>query len=173
MVSLIVAYSKNRVIGVQGKMPWHLVADLVHLKKLTLGNVVILGKNSYESMVWYYNRSNRPMPGKKYIVLTRDKAYKPEREDAVAALSIDEAMQIASETESPEVFVIGGGEVFKNTLPLASKIYATEIDATIEGDTYFPEIDSSDWRKTNTEPREADEKNNFAYSFVTYERVGK
>ena len=94
-VSIIVAMDEKRGIGKENKIPWHIKEDLVHLKSLTLGHVVILGRKSYESMVFYYNRSGNPMPGKLYLVVTRDKNYKPARENAMVAHSLEKALSLA------------------------------------------------------------------------------
>ena len=109
-VSIIAAMDQKRGIGKDNKIPWRIKEDLVHLKGLTLGKIVILGRKSYDSMAWYYNKTGNPMPGKLYIVVTRDKDYKPARENATVVHSLEEAISFArpGRAKLGEVFVIGG-----------------------------------------------------------------
>lgn len=165
MVSLIVAYSKNRVIGRKGDMPWHLPNDLKHFKELTTGKTVVMGSKTFDSIV---QRLGHGLPNRRNVVLSRDPNLK-----AQGAEVTDSVSKALNSKPGEELFVIGGGQVFTLALPYADKIYATEIDAHIEGDVVFPSIDEAEWKQTHTEHHPADEKHNYAYNFVTYERVGK
>lgn len=171
MFSIVVAKAHNNVIGTKNRIPWRVRSDLVHLKNLTKDQVVILGRGSYDSMVWYYDKSGRPMPGKLYVVVTRDEAYAPARQNAVTAHSIDEALSLARQHMSNEAFIIGGAQLYEQMLPYVNRLYITEVDADLPGDAYFPVLNPSEWREVARESHQADEKNEFDYSFVTYERV--
>ncbi|MCK2157039.1 dihydrofolate reductase [Exiguobacterium sp. 17-1] len=129
MISHIVAYTKNRIIGRDNEMPWHLPADLAHFKKTTYGKPVIMGRKTFLSI-------GRPLPGRENIVITRDPNF--HAEGITIWYDLDGLAAFAESAE--EVFLIGGGELFQQTLPLSKRIYATEIDAIIEGDVYYPEI---------------------------------
>ena len=128
MISLIAAMGGNRVIGNNNSMPWRLPKDLAYFKKLTLGNTVVMGRKTFESI-------GKPLAGRKNIILTRDKGYT--REGCLVVHSIEEALkEIKDEQES---FIIGGGEIYSIFLPYANKLYITYIDHEFQGDTYFPE----------------------------------
>lgn len=163
MISLIVAYAANGVIGKQNDLPWYLPADLKRFKRLTSGHTVIMGRRTFESIL---ARLGHPLPDRTNIVLTRNAAY--DSKGALVATDLAEALSKA-ETEE-EVFVIGGSTVFDEALPLADRIYATEIKQNLDGDVFFPEFDKSRWEVTGRESHAADDKNQFAYDFVTYER---
>ena len=173
MFSIVVAKAHNNVIGTKNRIPWRVRSDLVHLKNLTKDQVVILGRGSYDSMVWYYDKSGRPMPGRLYIVVTRDKSYTPARQNAVTAHSVDEALAAARQhlNNEDEAFIIGGAQLYEQMLPYADRLYITEIDAKLPGDAYFPALNPKEWHEVAREPHQADEKNEFDYSFVTYERA--
>lgn len=130
MISLIVAHDKNRVIGYENKMPWHLPGDLQYFKEMTMGKPVIMGRKTFESI-------GRPLPGRRNIVITRNKSYKANGIEVVS--SLDEALQLTK--EDVEVMVIGGEQIFRLALPLADRLYITEIDEEFKGDTYFPEYE--------------------------------
>lgn len=171
MFSIVVAKAHNNVIGTKNRIPWRVRSDLVHLKNLTKDQVVILGRGSYDSMVWYYDKSGRLMPGKLYIVVTRDQKYTPARDNAIVAHSIDEAIKLAREHMHEEAFIIGGAQIYEQLLPFTHRLYITEIDADLPGDAYFPALDATEWQEVARESHQADEKNEFDYSFVTLERV--
>jgi len=166
-ISIIVSMSRNRVIGKGNRLLWRIKADLVRLKNLTLGRTVILGRKTYESMAGYYDRSGRPMPGKMYIVLTHNKQYRPARPNAVAAYSPEEALNISRQEKEEEVFVIGGQQVFEQTLPLAKKLYLTIVDKDFEGDVFFP--DYSDFSKEIF--REEGESDGLKFTFLELEKL--
>ena len=165
-VSIIAAMDQKRGIGKDNKIPWRIKEDLVHLKGLTMGHVVILGRKSYESMVFYYNRTCNPMPGKLYFVVTREKTYVPARENGIAVSSIEEAIAKARETGESETFVIGGQQIFDQTIGLADKLYLTIVDGSFDADTFFP--DYSDFKKVIHE--EHKESEGYKYTFLELER---
>lgn len=159
-LSIIVAMSENGVIGRGNALPWHLPADLKRFKQLTIGHTLIMGRKTFQSI-------GRVLPGRKTIVVTRDPGVSAEGIEV--ASTVEEALQKAG--GDPEIFVVGGGEIFGRMLELADRIYLTLVHAKVEGDTYFPDIDwSQQWREVSHEDHPADEKNAFPYSFRVYER---
>lgn len=163
-VTLIVAMDRDRLIGVDNKLPWHLPADLKHFKALTLGHHVIMGRKTFESIL--ATSGGKPLPGRTSVIVTRQRDYSAPV-GCVMAHSLSEALSAASADQ--EAFVIGGAELFAQTLPIAEKIHVTEVDTRIGyGDVYFPELASSHWREAAREEHEPDAKNRFRYAFVTY-----
>lgn len=172
MLSIIVAADKNGAIGSKNKIPWRLKSDLIMLKQLTLGHTVILGRKTYESMTWYYNKSGRPMPGKTYIVVTRNQAYIPQHENVLVAHSVEDAVTMAQDIGDEMVLSIGGGAIFSETLPFADKVYLTEVQTAIEdADAYFPKLNPQQWREVSRESHLKDEQNEFDYDVVEYDRI--
>ncbi|MCJ7557076.1 MAG: type 3 dihydrofolate reductase [Gammaproteobacteria bacterium] len=159
LVSLVVAMSENGVIGRDNALPWHLPADLRQFKTLTLGKPIIMGRKTYESI-------GRPLPGRQNIVLSRDTGFQAPGCDICT--SLQQALVLAGNAD--EVMVIGGGALYEEVLVHADRIYLTEIHASIEGDTRFPEIDPARWREIARERHAADERNSLDYSFVTLAR---
>lgn len=129
--------SKNG-IGKGNKIPWHIKEDLVHLKNLTKDKIVVLGRKTYESMSWYYNKSGREMPSKMYVIVTRDVNYKPERGNATVAHSLEEAI---SKFPKEDVFITGGGQIFTEAMEMGivDKLYLTIVEGNYDCDTFFPE----------------------------------
>ena len=158
-ISLIAAVARNGVIGRDNALPWRLSADLRRFKKLTMGHSVIMGRKTYESI-------GKPLPGRKFIVVSRNWPAPPE--EVTLARSIEEALDAAS---GDEVFILGGSEVFRLTLPLADRLHLTLVDADVEGDTFFPEIDPSAWKLVAQEDHPADESNEYPMSFLVYDRA--
>ena len=156
-ITLVVAYTRNRVIGRDNKMPWHLPGDLAHFKRTTLGRPILMGRKTWESI-------GRPLPGRQNIVITRNAAY--EAAGATVVESLDAALAAAGEVD--QIFVIGGAEIFNAALPRASRLVATEIDADIEGDTWFSPLPEGEWQEV--ERLAQPEDNGTSYSFVTYTR---
>lgn len=158
MISLIVAYSKNRVIGSKNALPWQgrMPADSRYFQAMTLGKTVIMGRATYESI-------GRALPKRQNIVLSRTPFQAP---GIIVAGSLDEAYSLAT----AEVVVIGGGDVYRQALKTADVVYATLIDAEVKGDTTFPEL-GPEWKETYREDHQADEKNAFPYSFITYTKI--
>jgi dihydrofolate reductase len=159
VLTLIAAVARNGVIGIDNRLPWRLPADLKHFKALTLGHAVIMGRKTWESLPANF----RPLPGRRNIVVTRNGSY--HAEGAVVALSLPAAV---AAVQSGEAFVIGGAELYAAALPLADRLQLTEIDATFEGDTWFPAIDHDHWRETARETHH--DEAGFDYAFVTYQR---
>lgn len=159
-LALIVAMSENRVIGREGRLPWRLSADLRRFKRLTLGHHLIMGRKTFESI-------GRVLPGRTSIVISRRAGYAiPE---AAVASSLEAALQWAQ--GDPEVFVIGGGELYRLALPHAERIYLTLVHAQVEGDTLFPKLRPDDWRVVEATRFPRDGQNEFDHSFLIYERV--
>ena len=183
-ISIIAAASENNVIGNRGKLPWHLPADLKHFRKLTEGHPVIMGRKTYESILRLRSGHSvgRPLPKRRNIVISRKKGLK--LPGCEVASSLEEALRVVQThlpreapggakwgTPTPlEVFIIGGGEIYKEAMPLADRIYLTRVHAVFEGDTFFPKIEESEWTEVSREEHEADRENLQGYTFVTYER---
>jgi dihydrofolate reductase len=158
-VSLIVAMAENRVIGVNNTLPWRLPADLKHFRRLTTGHAVIMGRRNYESI-------GKPLPDRTNIVVTQNLRY--QAPGCIVVHSIDEALRRAA--NDPEIFVIGGAKIYEQTLDRADRLYLTLVHATIPGDTYFPEINGAEWAERENERHEAEEKNSYAFSFITLDK---
>ncbi len=159
MISIICAIAANGVIGHQNRLPWRLLADLKRFKALTLGHVVIMGRKTYESL-------GKPLPGRTNLIVTRQPAFKAC--GALTAGSLDDALRLCA--SDPEAFVIGGATLYAEALPLADRIYLTEIHQEIAGDTVMPAIDRTAWREVSREDHGPDAEAPFAYSFVTLEK---
>ncbi len=160
-IAFVVAFDRKKVIGKDGRLPWRLPDDMKHVRELTIGKPLIMGRRTYESI-------GRPLPQRTNIVLTRDPAFRPE--GVIVARTTDEALAIAG--DAPEVIVFGGAEIFRQFLPKADRIYLTEVDADVGGDTYF-DFGGTDWRVLENEPHPADERHAYAFKFVTLERIHK
>jgi dihydrofolate reductase len=159
ILSLVVAMSKNRVIGRDGDLPWRLPNDLKHFKQVTMGKPIIMGRKTWESLYV------KPLPGRRNIVITRNAGY--EAEGAEISDSLESALILA--TGEDEAMIIGGAELFATALDTATRLHLTEIHADIEGDTYFPNSDRSLWREISREPHDA-EGDAPAYSFLLLEK---
>ncbi len=161
-ISLVVAASSNNGIGLKGKLLWHLPADLKHFKNVTWGMPVIMGRKTYDSL-------GKALPGRKNIVITRQQDWKAE--GVVAVQRIYDALFVANETDASEVMIIGGGEIYKAFFERAQRIYLTRVEATPEADSFFPDLNPSQWRLVSQKDNEADEKNMYNYSFQIWERI--
>jgi dihydrofolate reductase len=159
VVSIIVALSENNVVGKQNKLPWKLSADLKRLKAITMGHHLIMGRKTWESL-------GRPLPGRINVVITSDKNYKAE--GGIVVHSLKEALEISSKDD--EVFIFGGGTIFKEAMHFVDRIYMTRVHALIDGDTFFPTLKLNEWKEISREDFNADEKNEYDYSFITLER---
>lgn len=162
-ISLVVAAANNNAIGKDGKMPWHLPADMKHFKNITWGLPVIMGRKTFESI-------GKVLPGRKNIVITRQAGW--EAEGVVVVKKVEDAFFVAAETDAKEAMVIGGGEIYKQLFDKARRIYLTRVDAEPEGDTFFPVLRVEEWHLMNQQKHEADEKNAYNYSFQLWERFG-
>lgn len=167
MITIIAAVAADGGIGRRGDLLWHIPADLKHFKKLTMGAPVVMGRNTWESL------PKRPLPGRRNIVISRNPSYLAEGAEVYASLAdaLDSAALTASSHPGgeKEVFIIGGASIYAAALPMADALELTEIDATADdADTFFPEIDFSDWILVRSEPSDIEEK--MRYCFRRYER---
>jgi dihydrofolate reductase len=159
LISMIAAMANNNVIGANNKMPWHLPADLQHFKRLTLGKPIIMGRKTYQSI-------GKALPGRLNIVITRDKAFSVD--DALVVNTCEHALGAAqAEPGTTEVMIIGGGTVYRHFMPLCNRLYLTLIDLDIAGDTVFPDYQQAGWQQLTEQSHQADQKNPYAYQFIT------
>lgn len=157
-LSLIAAMAKNRVIGRNNILPWHLPEDLKYFKATTLGKPILMGRKTFDSI-------GKPLPGRTSVVLTRNPDWHVE--GCLVVQSLDAAlMQLA---DRDEILVIGGAELYQQTLPRADRLYLTEIDTDFEGDAWFPEFDRSQWQQISRQPH-PDNGRGFGFDFVVYQR---
>jgi len=159
IISIIAAMDKNRLIGSQNGLPWHLPADFKHFKEVTLGKPVLMGRKTFESI-------GRPLPGRKNIVISRS-GFKTDGIESVD--SIDAGLELVADAE--EVMIIGGANIYEQVISQAEKMYLTYVDTECVGDAWFPEFNQADWVKINEQLVKADEKNNYNFTVVTYKRV--
>ena len=165
-LAVIVAVADNGVIGRNNSLPWHLPEDLRYFKRVTLGKPVVMGRKTFESI-------GRPLPGRANIVITRSHGWSVDGASVVN--SLDEALRLAADIAAldgtDELMVIGGAEIYTNAIPLAQRLYLTQVHADVEGDARLPEIDWSRWREVSRERFAASEDNPYDYSFVVFERT--
>ncbi len=161
-ISAIVATAKNGVIGKDNDIPWYLPADLKYFKKVTLNHHIIMGRNCFVSI-------GRPLPKRTNVIVTRNPYYVAS--NALIVRSIDEALTIAEENGEEEAFIIGGGQIYEASQEYWDKLYLTEVDLEVEGDIFFPKLDLNEWKLISEEPHQADEKNEYAYTFKVLERI--
>lgn len=159
LVSMVVAATENNVIGRDNGMPWHLPDDLKYFKARTMGKPMLMGRKTFESI-------GKPLPGRTSVVMTRDLAWKAD--GVVVVRSLDEALAWAA--NAPELCVVGGAEIFRLAWPHAKRLFLTRIHANIEGDTFFPMIDASEWREVDRVEHPVDERHAHAMSFITLDR---
>ncbi len=161
-LSMIVAMARNRVIGADGKIPWHLPNELQLFKRVTMGHHIIMGRKTYESI-------NRLLPGRTTVIVTRQAGY------AISGAKIAHTLEdaIAQCSGDSEVFIIGGGELYRAAMPLADRIYLTVVDAEPAGDTRMPEVDAAQWRLQSTEQFRRDERHAHDYRFEVHDRVAR
>lgn len=162
LISLIAAASTNNVIGKNNQLPWHLPVDLKFFKNTTWGMPVIMGRKTFES------NGNKPLPGRINIVITKEKNLKAA--GVVIVNTWNDALFVAKDAECKEVFVIGGGVIFKEVINKADRIYMTRIHTIIDGDVFFPEIDAKKWKKVSNRDCLADERHKYNYSFQLWEK---
>ena len=160
--SIIVVKAANHVIGKDKAMPWHMPADLKHFKHTTLGHHVIMGRKTFESL-------KKPLPGRKNVIVTSRKDY--QADGCIVVQDITAAFKVAKQSGEEEVFIAGGGQIYRETLAIADKIYLTEIKATFEGDTFFPVIDNHIWTAIQREHHDPDGKNPYPYEFIEFVRM--
>lgn len=157
--SIVVAVSTNGVIGHEGDLPWHLPADLAHFKRVTLGHPIVMGRKTHEAI-------GRVLPGRTNIVITRNPGY--ESADCIVTDSLEKALEIAS-AEDSDVFIIGGAEIFRLSLPLVDTIYLTLVHAEVSGNVTL-DLDLAEWIELDRVELEADAHNQFALSFLILTR---
>jgi dihydrofolate reductase len=157
--SLVVAMARNRVIGRDNRLPWRLPADLAYFKQVTMGHPVIMGRRTWESI-------GRPLPGRQNIVVTRNRDYTAPGATVVG--SLDDAWRAAGDVE--EACVIGGTSLFAEALPQADRIHLTEVEAEVEGDTYFPPFDRSQWVEREIARQARDDRHEYPFRIVVLER---
>jgi dihydrofolate reductase len=156
-LSIIVAVAKNRVIGINNTLPWHLPEDLKRFRALTMGHHIIMGRKTYDSL-------GRLLPGRTTVIVTRNTDYKVE--GAIIAHSLHDAITLCKADD--EVFLIGGAELYQEGLKLSSKLYITEIALDVEGDAYFPEYSADEWQESSSEAHVSEQ--GLAFNYVTYVR---
>ena len=163
MISFVVAVSRNGVIGREGGLPWHISSDLKRFKEITMGKPVVMGRKTWESL------PRKPLPGRRNIVITQQKDYRAEGADVVA--SPEAALLLVP--DAPEVAVIGGGEIYRLFWPLVDRLYLTEVDLEVEGDTHFPAVDPAEWREIARELHPKGEKDTASFTLRVLDRRQK
>ncbi len=160
MISLIAAIGKgNNVLGKEGKLPWHLPADSQYFKDVTMGHPILMGRKTWESI------GSKPLPGRLNVVITRNPDFKVEGGEVFHSLE-----EVLSRFRQEDVFVVGGGELYREALPFADRLYLTEVEGQFEGDAFFPEFKKEEWTETVREVHTSDEKNPYPYIFTVLER---
>ncbi len=160
IITIVVAISENHVIGKDNKLLWRLPNDLKHFKEITTGHTIIMGRKTYDSV-------GKPLPNRRNIVITRQNITIPGCE---VVNSIEAALALCA--GEPEVFIVGGAEIYKQAIKLTDRIYLTIVHKDFEGDSFFPNINKDEWKEVSREDHEPDHKNPLPYSFITLERVG-
>lgn len=162
-ILLIAAVANNGVIGKENDLVWRIPTDFKRFKALTSGNYILMGRKTFESL-------GKPLPNRTHLVITRNPNYSvPEGHHVFA--SVEDAFIYCNKIGVDDLYVIGGGEIYKQTISMADELVITEVDASPEGDAFFPEIDPKIWKEVSREEHPADEKNEFPFSFVDYERI--
>ncbi|TNF73284.1 MAG: dihydrofolate reductase [Acidobacteria bacterium] len=161
-LSIIVAVAESGVIGRGNDLPWYLPADLKRFKQLTMGHHLLMGRKTFEAI-------GRALPGRTTVVISRGQPTLPDGVELAG--SLDEAVKLAAQADDDEAFVAGGAQIYHLTLPRADRLYLTRIHAAIEGDTRFPDLPESDWTLVSQEDHTPDEKNEYRYSFLVYDRT--
>ena len=162
-LSILVAMARNRVIGQKNQLPWHLPADLKHFKSLTMGHPIVMGRKTYESI-------GRPLPGRTNIIMTHQETF--EVPGAIVVYSIESALQKCQENNAVqhESFIIGGENLYRQTLPYCQRLYITEIQKDFDGDAFFPEFDSNEWQEAQRDQHFSEGNDIFEYHFVILDR---
>ncbi len=164
IVSLIAACSENFAIGKNNDLPWRLPDDMKYFMRTTKGHHVIMGRKNYESL----HEKFKPLPNRTNIVVTRNTSYRAP--GCLVVNSLDRGLQISKDNGEPEVFIIGGSEIYKLALPYADRLYLTEIHAIVEADTFFPHFDKHEWNEVTRRQHAADSQHVYAFDFVIYEK---
>lgn len=161
MISIIVAASSNNAIGKNNQLLWHLPNDLKFFKNTTWASVVIMGRKTFESV-------NKPLPGRINIVITRQKDWIADH--VIKVDGLETALAEAKKTNCKEIFIIGGGEIYRSSMSIVDRIYLTRVHVNIDGDTFFPELDPNSWQLTQTQSFLKDEKNAFDHDFEVWNK---
>ncbi len=161
MISFVVAMSRNGVIGRDGGLPWHISTDLKRFKEITMGKPVVMGRKTWESL------PKRPLPGRRNIVITRQKGYAAAGADVVG--TPEQALRLCA--GEPEIAVIGGGEIYRLFWPMVDRLYLTEVDLDVSGDTHFPAVAPQDWREVAREVHPRGPRDSAAFVLRTLDRV--
>lgn len=164
MISVIVALDENNVIGKDNALIWHLPADMKFFKDKTTGHCIITGRKNYESIPLKF----RPLPNRTNIIITRQADYNAP--GAIVVDSIDSALEKARQCGDEEIFIIGGAEIFRQSMHLVDRLYVTHIYHSFEGDVFFPEINMDEWKETERKKGIVDEKNVYQHDFIVYDR---
>lgn len=159
-LSILAAVADSGVIGRDNELPWHLPADLRRFRQLTMGHPIIMGRLTWESI-------GRPLPGRRTLVLSRDPEFRLDDVEVYSRL----AVALAAVADAQEAFVVGGAALFDEALALADRLYLTRVHAGIDGDTWFPPVDLTQWRLVESEPRAADDANRLPVTFETWDRI--
>jgi len=157
-VTLIAAMGRNRAIGLDGHMPWHLPAELKHFKQATMGKTIVMGRKTWQAI-------GRPLPGRQNVVISRNPAFFARGVNLVGSLA--EAIEVS---ESDEIMIIGGGQLYEQALPLAQRMVLTLIDIEPQADTWFPDWDENQWMQTAETQVAADDNNDLSYRIVELKR---
>ncbi len=161
IVSAIVATAKNNVIGKDNNIPWYLPDDLKYFKAKTLNHHVIMGRKSYESI-------GHPLPKRTNIIVTRNSFFIAS--NCLVVHTVEDGLEIARKNNEEEVFILGGAQIYELSIPYLDRLYITEIDLEVEGDTFFPQLNMDEWKLVSEDPRKANEKNEHDYNFKIFER---
>ena len=161
---MIVAVSKNNVIGKNNSLAWHLPDDMNYFSNMTQGHSVIMGRKNWESIP----KKFRPLPNRKNIVITRNTDFNEDKCKVVN--SLEDAIKVSRNNDDEEIFIIGGGEIYKLGLDFIDKLYITEIKANVEGDTFFPLWDSKKWKEVSRIKHPSDDKHIYEFDYVIYKR---
>ena len=165
IVSAIAALSRNRVIGKNNDLPWRLPDDMRFFMETTKGHHVIMGRKNYDSL----HEKFKPLPQRTNIVITRQKDLNAP--GCIVLHAVEPGLEIAKKSGEPECFIIGGAEIYKLAMAHTTRMYLTEIDADIEGDTYFPEFNKDEWKESSRKHHPADDRHRYAFDIVVYDRI--
>lgn len=160
MITLIAAAAENNALGKDNQLVWHLPIDFKRFKEITSGHYIIMGRKTFESFP-------KPLPNRTHVIITRQKNYTVE--NCIVVNSIEEA--IAACPKEEDIYIIGGAEIYKQSIPFAEKIELTRVHANFDADAFFPEIDLNEWKITFEEPHLKDDKHNFDFTFQTFVKV--
>lgn len=165
IVSLIAAVSENGVIGKNNDLPWHLPDDMKYFMQTTKGHHVVMGRKNYESIPEKF----RPLPNRTNIVVTRQEKFRAP--GCIVVHDLERALAIGESNAEPELYIIGGAEIYRQGLALTNRMYLTEIHARIDGDVFFPEFHKREWKEVSRKPHGTDERHAYAFDFVIYDRL--